>query len=94
MYAINDISIDEYTGFVFDGCHKIYLVKDEDIPSVNELWGNGYEDEPIYLLKDLPRCYENSCSLRFISSWDLTKHFVKQFEENVKFTIGDKEIII
>lgn len=94
MNSINGISIDEYIGFVFDGCHKIYLVKEEDIPSVNEIWGNGYEDEPVYPLEDLPVCYETSCSLRFISSWDLTKHFVRQCDENAKFIIGDKEITV
>lgn len=94
MNSINGICIDDYIGFVFDGCHKIYLVKEEDIPSVNEKWGDGHEDEPVYSMKDLPECYKNSCPLKFISAWDLTKHFVRQGEESVKFTIGEKEVFV
>jgi len=94
MNNINGICIDDYIGFVFDGCHKIYLVKEEDIPSVNEKWGNGYEDEPVYSMEWLPKCYETSCLLRFISSWDLKTHFVRQCEENVKFVINEEETIV
>ena len=90
MNSINDISIDDYMGFVFDGCHKIYLVKHEDISSVNKEWGKT----PVYNMEDLPECYKHSCPLKFISAWDLKTHFVRQGEENVKFTLGEKEVFV
>ena len=68
---------DDLTLFVFDNCHKIYLVEDkEDIESVKETWG---EDTIFYNIDELPRIWEESCSLRFISNWKLTKNFVRQF---------------
>jgi hypothetical protein len=94
MSSINGISISEYSGFVYDGCHKIYLVKREDIPRVNEIWGNGYEDVPIYNMDDLPTYYKESCPLKFISAWDLKTHFVRQGEENVRFVINGLETIV
>ena len=85
MVKINDKTISpDFIGFVFDGCHKIYLVKESDLESVEEIWG---EDEPVYLMSFLPVCYKNSCSLKFISSWDLKEHFVRQFEDKVVFDI-------
>ena len=91
MSSINGISISECSGFVYDGCHKIYLVKREDIPRVKELWG---DDEPIYNMDGLPECYKYSCPLKFISAWDLKTHFVRQGEENVRFIINGLETIV
>lgn len=90
MNSINGNCISEYSGFVYDGCHKIYLVKREDIPSVKESWG----DEPIYDMDDLPKCYKHSCPLKFISAWDLKTNFVRQGEENVRFVINGLETIV
>lgn len=84
MY-INDIEI-KGNMFVYDGCHKIYVIEDEnDLRNCQEMWGqlvNGRDLFDISLLKD---CYENSCPLRFISNWKLDKQYVKQFEEDVRF---------
>ena len=91
MSSLNGISISEYIGFVYDGCHKIYLVKREDIPRVNKIWGY---DEPIYNMDGLPTCYKWSCPLKFISAWDLKTHFVRQGEENVRFVINGLETIV
>lgn len=68
---------DDLTLFVFDNCHKIYLVEDmDDIESVKETWG---EDTIFYNIDELPRIWEESCSLRFISNWKLDKRYVRQF---------------
>ena len=67
------------TRFVWDGCHKIYLVETEqDVLDVKELCG---EDEILYPLEDLPRIWRQSCPLKFISNFSLTKQFVHQFNE-------------
>lgn len=62
--------------FAYDGCHKIYLLNtDEDM---NECSLSGYEIIPISKLK---QTFAKSCSLRFISNWDLDlPDYVKQFQ--------------
>ncbi len=62
--------------FVFDDCHKIYIVEDEDdIEDIKKTWG---ENETFYDIKELPKVWNDSCPLRFISNWKLTKQFVRQ----------------
>jgi hypothetical protein len=61
--------------FAYDGCHKIYLIEtDEDKYESSDC---GYDIHPISKLKET---YESSCGLQFISNWQLTKDYVKQFE--------------
>lgn len=68
-------------GFVYDGCHKIYVVEEDDIQEVYKMWG---EHTCIYPLDRILEIYESSCDLRFIYSWKLEdEHFIKyvsQFE--------------
>jgi hypothetical protein len=60
--------------FAYDGCHKIYLIEDED--DYQEARGS-YDVLPINLLRQK---YDDSCELRFIYNWKLTKGYVEQFE--------------
>ena len=79
---INDVKV-EGTSFVYDNCHKIYIIEDmEDVKSIYEIWGKNVV---FYKLEDLEDVYNNSCPLRFISNWKLDKQYVKQCEENVIF---------
>ena len=64
--------------FAYDGCHKIYLIESDE--QKNEAEGYGYTIYPIANIQD---AYENSCSLKFISSWDLNTRYVRQFEDAV-----------
>lgn len=67
---------DEFTLFVWDNCHKIYLIQDqEDIKSAKELWG---EDTIFYNIDELQEIYDRSCPLRFISNWKLDTNYVRQ----------------
>jgi hypothetical protein len=62
--------------FAYDGCHKIYLIasKDEEMDATSE-------DYDIYPISKLQEKFEKSCSLRFISNWNLSKKDIaKQFE--------------
>ena len=59
--------------FAYDGCHKIYLIESES--DRIEAEKRGYNILPIC---ELVETYHNSCDLRFISNWQLTKDFVKQ----------------
>ena len=61
--------------FAYDGCHKIYLIESEE--EKKEVEKTSYKIKPI---EDLPEVFKNSCPLRFISNWSLTKQFVTQFE--------------
>ena len=62
--------------FAYDGCHKIYILESEkDKEEANEL---EYKILPISEIVDF---YENSCSLRFISNWQLDKNYVGQFKK-------------
>jgi hypothetical protein len=66
--------------FAYDGCHKIYILK--TIEEIREASKMGYK---IYLIDDLLSIFENSCPLRFIEYWDLSKQFVEQ-GDLAKFT--------
>ena len=64
--------------FAYDGCHKIYIIEDEqDEIDARDL---GYDIYSIELILDY---YNSSCPLRFISNWKLNKHFVRQCEDIV-----------
>lgn len=64
--------------FAWDTCHKIYLINTkEDKKTFIEL---GYDLFPI---KEIKSAYNDSCSLRFISTGDLSEDIVSQFENAV-----------
>ncbi len=63
--------------FAYDGCHKIYLLNDSEI---EEAKNSGYNILPIENLKE---AYNNSCSLKFINTWEDCKSIVTQFEDAI-----------
>ena len=71
--------------FAYDGCHKIYVC--ENNKNCREALASGYKILPI---NELQTTYENSCELRFIRNWNLTKQYVTQFE-NAEFKF-EKEV--
>lgn len=73
MRYINGQAITAY-GFGFDGCHKFYLIENEDDERV--LREYGYR---LYSIDGLPRAWADSCPLRFIDAADLSKTYVSQF---------------
>jgi hypothetical protein len=62
--------------FAYDGCHKIYILEDEQ--DEKEAIECGYH---IYDIVCLESAYENSCDLRFIDNWKLNTTYVAQFED-------------
>lgn len=63
--------------FAYDGCHKIYLLENED--ETQEAIGFGYD---IYRIERLQDVWDKSCELRFVSYWNLEKpKLVSQFED-------------
>lgn len=64
--------------FAYDGCHKIYLIENE------QQWEEARSNEySIYPVAQLEQTFVDSCELRFISDWGLSKHYVNQFEQAV-----------
>ena len=62
--------------FAYDGCHKIYVCEcQSDKEEAKEI---GYEIIGIEYLEEV---WSNSCSLRFIYNWELSEHYVGQFED-------------
>lgn len=57
--------------FVWDGCHKIYLL--ESPIDKRDALENGYTLEDFYPIKKLGTIYRKSCSLKFIRYWDIKK---------------------
>ena len=75
---INDIEV-VGIGFLWDGCHKIYILQNED-DKQHAIKENGYNEDDVYPLERLEEIYEKSCCLRFIENYDLQKIYVRQFE--------------
>lgn len=90
--ALEDLEIYQYTDgswevngirtyakeFVYDGCHKIYLIeKPEDRTVAFEY---GYTENDFIPIENLKETFINSCPLRFINSMDITIQYVEQFE--------------
>lgn len=82
MLKVNGVDVSHCKGFAYDGCHKIYLVEtDADIQEATRL---GYM--PLHTMDELVKTFVESCPLRFIDWWDLSKSsVVPQCAKSVKF---------
>ena len=81
MIGINDTRI-QADEFAWDGCHKLYIVTDQD--SRDELEGYGYKFFPIAELKE---CWDLSCALKFISDASLSQSYIPQdYEGDVRIS--------
>ena len=68
--------------FVWDNCHKIYIIEDEnDLLDCMNTWGTLINGTDIFDITEIERIYDNSCSLRFISNWKLDIKYVSQFDD-------------
>ena len=71
----------KYKNFAYDGCHKIYVLANE--AEEKEADDCGYQIHPMPEIKDT---YDGSCSLKFISFWNLDKQtIVRQFEKPFEY---------
>lgn len=72
---INGIIVETNGCFAYDGCHKIYILEDDnDLEEAREIFDIKY-------IQDLPSTYYNSCPLRFIHNWKLDKTYAQQCED-------------
>ena len=74
-------SVRDAKGFIWDGCHRIYLVKTKR--SLRELEEEG---DKIYPMAELESTFLNSCPLRFINWDEGARKVVPQFRRTVTFT--------
>lgn len=81
---IGNQSIDAL-GFAWDGCHKIYVLRNQEEQA--ELIDLGYGT---YEPQELPDVWARSCGLRFVSSGDLTEQYIAQGED-AAITVSDDE---
>ena len=56
-------------GFIWDGCHKIYIIQTPE--ELEESKQYGYTMNDFYIMERLKEIYDKSCPLRFIESFDL-----------------------
>lgn len=63
--------------FAYDGCHKIYILEDDnDLKEAKKL------DYDVFPIEEIEDKYNQSCSLKFISTWKL-ENVCPQFETPV-----------
>lgn len=68
--------------FVWDNCHKIYVIEDNnDLIDCMEKWGTLVNGTDLFDITEIERIWDNSCSLRFIENWKLNTIYVSQFED-------------
>ena len=68
------INGDKYKGFVWDDCHKIYLLETQKDLRLAKI--QGYDPLP---MEDLPCVWRDTCPLRFINTFGTLKTIVPQF---------------
>ena len=73
--------------FFYDGCHKIYLIEDDD--DIEDMYDNGWEDNDIYSIDELEEILLNSCPLVFIHNVKLTKDYLTQEQKTITLTYDD-----
>ena len=70
---VEQVLLDGAKGIAFDGCHKIYILMDDE--QMAEMKEFGYDplisaegNTPEELLETIRDWYEDSCSLRFVQA--------------------------
>lgn len=76
---INGIEMGNYLGFVYDGCHKIYMISNEEERCEAEEY--GYKN--LYSIDELIECLISTCPLRFIQTWTFDDIILQGAEEIV-----------
>ncbi|GAB4972880.1 MULTISPECIES: hypothetical protein [Mycobacterium] len=81
-----NLTVADATEFAWDGCHKIYLIRSAEERAQLVEMGYGEGGSEILPISELPEVWGYTCGLRFISSGDLTQHYVEQCLRDVEVT--------
>jgi hypothetical protein len=65
----------------FDGCHKLYLIFDDEDMEIAT--ANGYLAEDIFPATEIHRLWESSCGLRFVHPINLDMKHPWNIEQGV-----------
>ena len=88
VVKINGEYVTDAIGFVYDGCHKIYLVfNDKDITRAKSY---GYNE--VYPMSKLYKTFRDSCPLRFIQALEDYHDVVPQCAKEAVFEFADGKI--
>jgi hypothetical protein len=79
------------THYFFDGCHKIYLIEDDQ--DKQNFFNMGWTELDIYPINTIIDTYECACPLKFIQTCKL-KTIVPQAVSQVTFTTDTEKITI
>lgn len=74
--TISGRNVEGFTHFLYDGCHKFYLLKSGKL--TNDMKSSGWEQSNIHPIDVLPDMYWDSCPLRFIDEYETFKTIVPQ----------------
>ena len=86
LVKIGNWSVTNAKGFVYDGCHKIYIVySKEDLAEAKRF---GYDK--VLPMNDIEATYRDSCPLRFIQRFGDFTDVVSQTSRCATFTYSDK----
>lgn len=76
--------------FLFDGCHKFYLIEESDKKVAVD---KGYDlSTDVFPIEQIAKEFWNSCPLRFIQVFSNFERIVSQCEDKVVFEINGKTI--
>ena len=89
LMRISGVDVSRARGFIFDGCHKIYLLRKK--AEVERWRADGYDIHP---MKELERTFANSCPLRFINWAGTLETVVPQFAQRVTFTYSSRKSLV
>lgn len=89
LLRVSGVDVRKARGFIFDGCHKIYLLRKK--AEVDRYRADGYEIHP---MKELERTFANTCPLRFINWEGTLETVVPQFVQRVTFTYSDRKRVV
>lgn len=74
-WAKVETAIKEAKSIAFDGCHKIYVLMDDNQTAQMQAWGYGEDDSYLHIVTDekaalelLREWWDESCGLRFINA--------------------------
>jgi hypothetical protein len=73
--------------FIYDGCHKVYLVTSE--AGRRQLLECGWSQDDFRHPSELPAVWEQTCPLRFISDADLNTMYVEQGDDALVEWVSD-----
>ncbi len=89
LLRVSGVDVGKARGFIFDGCHKIYLLRKK--AEVEQCRADGYEIHP---MKELERTFANACPLRFINWEGTLETVVPQCAQRVTFTYSDRKSVV